>query len=124
VHPMPAGFLKQLLEEIIPATDLPADDARAFADQVLERSPILGSTTSGASSRRIKKKNSGSASCRSSPDALSRISRSPRLRTCCSPARRWSPLGEAARVPDFAAATTRWMAVLAGDGVEGALARD
>jgi len=37
-HPRLGPFMKRLLfEEIIPATDLPADDARAFADQVLER---------------------------------------------------------------------------------------
>src|SRR5213079_1397648 len=37
-HPLLGPFMNRLLfEEIIPATDLPADDARAFANQVLER---------------------------------------------------------------------------------------
>src|SRR2546426_5346270 len=37
-HPLLGPFLKRLLfEEIIPATDLPAGEARAFANQVLER---------------------------------------------------------------------------------------
>jgi len=33
-------------------------------------------------------------------------------------------LGEAARIPEFVAATTRWMAVLSRDGVEAALMHD
>src|SRR2546422_761348 len=37
-HPLLGPFLKRLLfEEIIPATDIPAGDARAFANEVLER---------------------------------------------------------------------------------------
>src|SRR5258708_19683882 len=37
-HPLLGAFQKRLLfDEIIPATDLPADQARAFANQVLDR---------------------------------------------------------------------------------------
>ncbi|HLZ46661.1 MAG TPA: hypothetical protein VKQ05_13385, partial [Gemmatimonadales bacterium] len=36
-HPMLGPFMRQLLEEIISATEIPELEARAFADQVLER---------------------------------------------------------------------------------------
>ena len=36
-HPMLGPFMKQLFKEIIPAANIPEPEARAFADQVLER---------------------------------------------------------------------------------------
>jgi len=124
VHPMLAPFLKHLFKEIIPATDLPADDARAFADQVLERfaNPwlehewrIIATNQEEKFRIRVVPLISG----RAQPDlALAAAAHLLFTRTPLE------SLGEAARIPEFAAATTRWMAVLAGDGVEGALARD
>ena len=124
VHPMLAPFLKQLFKEIIPATDLPPDDARAFADQVLERfaNPwlehewrIIATNQTEKFRIRVVPLISG----RAQPDLA--LAAAAHLLFTRAPL---ESLGEAARIPEFAAATTRWMAVLAGDGVEGALARD
>ena len=124
VHPMLAPFLKQLFKEIIPATDLPPDDARAFADQVLERfaNPwlehewrIIATNQAEKFQIRVVPLISG----RAQPDLA--LAAAAHLLFTRAPL---ESLGEAARIPEFAAATTRWMAVLAGDGVEGALARD
>jgi tagaturonate reductase len=124
VHPMLAGFIKQLFKEIIPATDLPADDARAFADQVLERfaNPwldhewrIIATNQEEKFRIRVVPLISG----RGQPDLA--LAAAAHLLFTRAPL---ESLGEAARIPEFTEATTRWMAVLAGDGVEGALARD
>jgi tagaturonate reductase len=124
-HPLLGPFLKRVLfEEIIPATDLPADAARAFAHAVLERfaNPWLEHEWRVIATNQEDKF---------------------RIRVVPIIVRRWAPglalaaaahltftrasfdaLGEAARIPEFAAATTRWMDVLARDGVEAALAHD
>ncbi len=124
VHPMLAPFLKQLLEEIIPATDLPADDARAFADQVLERfaNPwlehewrVIATNQEEKFRIRVVPLISG----RAQPD-LALAAAAHLLFTHAD----LDSLGEAAKIPEFAEVTTRWMAVFARDGVEGALARD
>ena len=124
VHPMLAPFLKQLFKEIIPATDLPADDARAFADQVLERfaNPWLDHewriiATNQEEKFRIRVV--PLISRRAQPDL--ELAAAAHLLFTRAPI---ASLGEAARIPEFVAATTRWMAVLARDGVEAALAHD
>jgi len=124
VHPTLAPFLKQLFKEIIPATDLPADDARAFADQVLERfaNPWLDHewriiATNQEEKFRIRVV--PLISRRAQPEL--ELAAAAHLLFTRAPL---ASLGEAARIPEFAAATTRWMAVLARDGVEAALAHD
>ncbi|HEY3221707.1 MAG TPA: hypothetical protein VGJ80_13320 [Gemmatimonadales bacterium] len=128
VHPMLAPFLKQLFEEIIPATDLPADDARAFADQVLERfaNPWLEHEW-----RIIATNQEEKFRIRVAPLIVSRADKTPPSSLALAAAAHLTftrapldSLGEAARIPEFAAATTRWMAVLARDGVEAALTHD
>jgi tagaturonate reductase len=116
------AFQKRLLfDEIIPATDLPADQARAFAHQVLERfaNPWLEHeyrviATNQEEKFRIR--------------VVPLISRRPQPSLALAAAAHLTftrasleTLGEAARIPEFAAATTRWMAVLKRDGVETAL---
>ncbi len=124
VHPMLAPFLKQLFEEIIPATDLPADDARAFADQVLERfaNPWLDHewriiATNQEEKFRIRVV--PLITRRAAPGLA--LAAATHLTFARAP---FESLGEAARIPEFAEATKRWMAVLAQDGVEAALAHD
>jgi len=122
VHPLLCAFQKRLLfDEIIPATDLPADDARAFAHQVLERfaNPWLEHeyrviATNQEDKFRIR--------------VVPLISRRPQPTLALAAAAHLtftrSPLeslGEAARIPEFVTATGRWIAILARDGVDAAL---
>jgi tagaturonate reductase len=136
VHPLLAPFLKQLFKEIIPATDLPADDARAFADQVLERfaNPWLEhewrviATNQEEKfrirvvplivSRALKRRLGDNASPEGLSLALAAAAHLTFTRASLE------TLGEAARIPQFVTTTERWMAILARDGVEAALAHE
>ena len=121
-HPLLGEFQKRLLfDEIIPATDLPVDQARAFAHQVLERfaNPWLEHeyrviATNQEEKFRIR--------------VLPLIARRPQPSLALAAAAHLTflrapleSLREAAQIPEFAAATTRWMGVLTRDGVEAAL---
>jgi tagaturonate reductase len=122
VHPLLAPFLKQLFKEIILATDLPADDARAFADQVLERfaNPWLEHEWRVIATNQEEKfriRLLPLISGRAQPDLA--LAAAAHLLFTRAPL---ESLGEAARIPEFARATRGWMALLAGDGVEAALA--
>jgi tagaturonate reductase len=131
-HPLLGPFQKRLLfEEIIPATDLPVDAARAFAYQVLERfaNPWLEheyrviATNQEEKfrirvvpllvSRALKRRPGDNAS----PEGLALATAAHLTYT----GTRLESLREVAQIPEFVAATTRWMDVLAQDGVEGAL---
>ena len=131
-HPLLGQFQKRLLfEEIIPATDIPADEARAFAHMVLERfaNPWLEHEYRVIAtnqedkfrirvvplivSRALKRRLGDTAS----PEGLA-LASAAHLTFLGAPL---DALGEAARIPEFAAATTQWMAVLSRDGVEAAL---
>lgn len=115
VHPMLAPFLKQLFEEIIPATDIPADDARAFADQVLERfaNPwlehewrVIATNQEEKFRIRVVPLITGGVQ----PDLA--VAAAAHLLFTRAPL---ESLGEAARLPEFARRTKGWMAMLAGD---------
>ena len=131
-HPLLGPFMKRLLfEDIIPATDLPVTEANAFAHQVLERfaNPFLEheyrviATNQEEKfrirvvplivSRALKRRLGDNAS----PEGLALATAAHLKFTRTS----LESLGEAARIPDFAGVTTRWMNVLARDGVEAAL---
>jgi mannitol-1-phosphate/altronate dehydrogenase len=140
-HPLLAAFQKRLLfDEIIPATDIPADDARAFAHQVLERfaNPWLEHeyrviATNQEEKFRIRVLPLILASFRTravAEPALQRTDKTPGSCLALASAAhltftraRLDALGDAARIPEFAAATTRWMAVIAEQGVETALSQ-
>jgi mannitol-1-phosphate/altronate dehydrogenase len=115
-----------LFDEIIPATDLPADQARAFANQVLERfaNPWLEHEYRVIAtnqldkfkirvvplivSRALKRRLGDDAS----PEGLA-LATAAHLTYTGAPL---DSLAEAARIPGFVAATKRWMAILARDG--------
>ena len=124
-HPRLGPFLKRLLfEEIIPATDLSADQARAFAHQVLERfaNPWLEHEW-----RIIATNQEDKFRIRVVPLIVRRSAPGLALAAAAHLTFTRAPfesLGEAARIPEFAAATTRWIDVLARDGVEVALTHD
>jgi tagaturonate reductase len=121
-HPLLGPFMKRLLfEEIIPATEVPADDARAFAHQVLERfaNPWLEHEYRVIATNQDEK-----FRIRVVPLIVRRPAPNLALAAAAHLTFTKAPfdaLGDAARIPEVAAATTRWMAVLAQDGVEGAL---
>ncbi len=126
VHPMLAPFLKQLFKEIIPATDLPADDARAFADQVVERfaNPWLEHEW-----RVIATNQEDKFRIRVVPLIVRRPAPAPGLALAAAAHLTFTrapleALGEAARIPEFVEATTRWMDLLKRDGIEAALTHD
>jgi len=117
VHPLFGPFMKRLLfDEIIPATEIPADDARAFANQVLERfaNPWLEHewrviATNQEEKFRIR--------------VLPVIVRRPAAGLALAAAAHLTftrasleTLGDAARIPEFVTTTERWMAILARDG--------
>ena len=131
-HPLLGAFQKRLLfDEIIPATDLPASEARAFAHQVLERfaNPWLEheyrviATNQEEKfkirvvplivSRALKRRLGDNAS----PEGLALATAAHLTYTGVSLA----SLSEVAQIPEFAAATTRWMDLLTRDGAEAAL---
>ncbi len=124
-HPRLGPFLKRILfEEIIPATDLPADQARAFAHEVLER---FGNPWLDHEWRVIATNQEDKFRIRVVPLIVRRSAPGLALAAAAHLTFTRAPfesLGEAARIPEFVAATTRWMAVLAQGGVEAALAHD
>ena len=140
-HPLLGAFQKRLLfEEIIPATDLPADDARAFAHQVLERfaNPWLEHqwrviSTNQEEKFRIRVVPLIVASFRTravAEPALQGTDKTRATSLALAAAAHLTfthapvdALGDAARIPAFVAATTQWMAVLARDGIEAALSQ-
>jgi len=121
-HPLLGAFQKRLLfEEIIPATDIPADQARAFAHQVLERfaNPWLEHEY-----RVIATNQEDKFRIRVVPLIVRRPASAFALAAAAHLTFTRAPLdalGEAARIPEFVAATTGWMAILKRDGVEAAL---
>src|SRR3989441_3069476 len=141
-HPRLGPFLKRLLfEEIIPATDLSADQARAFAHQVLERfaNPwldhewrVIATNQQDKFWIRVVPLIVASFRTRDVAEPALQGTDKTRLSNLCLAAAAhltftrapFESLGEAARIPEFVAATTRWMAVLSRDGVEAALMHD
>jgi tagaturonate reductase len=121
-HPPFAAFQKRLLfDEIIPATDLPPAEARAFADQVLERfaNPWLDHEWRVIATNQAEK-----FQIRVVPLIVRRPAPGLALAAAVHLAFTHAPfedLGAAARIPEFAAATKRWQAILTRDGVEAAL---
>jgi tagaturonate reductase len=121
-HPLLAAFQKRLLfDEIIPATDLPEAEARAFANQVLERfaNPwlkheyrVIATNQEDKFRIRVLPLISGRAQPKLALAAAAHLAftRLP-----------FEALGDAVRIPEFAAATREWMTVIARDGVEAAL---
>ena len=138
-HPLLGEFQKRLLfDEIIPATNIPGDQARAFAHQVLERfaNPWLEHeyrviATNQEEKFRIRVLPLILASFRTravAEPALPRTDKTSASALSLAAAAhltftqaRLESLGEAARIPEFAAATTTWMTVLKRDGVNAAL---
>ncbi len=132
-HPRLAEFLRGLLfDEIIPATDLPPDAAAAFARSVVDRfrNPWLDHEW-----RVILTNQEAKMRIRVVPLIVAfakrpGIQREPeRLALACAAHLTLTKLpigalGDAAALPSFVAATTRWMHVLERNGVEGALAVD
>jgi len=124
-HPLLGAFQKRLLfDEIIPATDIPADDARTFAHQVLERfaNPWLEHeyrviATNQEEKFRIRVLPLILASVRRPAPGLS-LAAAAHLTFTRAPL---NTLGEAAQIPEFAIATKRWMEVLSRDGALAAL---
>jgi len=122
-HRLLGPFLKRLLfEEIIPATDIPAAEARAFAHHVLERfaNPwlehewrVIATNQEEKFRIRVLPLISG----RAQPDLA--LAAAAHLLFTRAPL---ESLGEAARIPEFARATRGWMALLSGGSVEAALA--
>ena len=121
-HPLLGAFQKRLLfEEIIPATDLPADQARAFAHAVLER---FANSWLEHEWRVIATNQEEKFRIRVVPLIVRRPA--PALALAAAAHLTFlraalDTLGEAAQIPEFTAATTRWMEVLSRDGVEAAL---
>jgi tagaturonate reductase len=124
-------FLRRLLfDEIIPATALPPDAATAFARSVLDRfrNPWLDHEW-----RVILTNQEAKMRIRVVPLIVAfvqRLHRAPEhLALACAAHLTLAKLpigtlGDAAALPDFVEATTRWMRVLEREGVQGALARD
>jgi len=121
-HPLLGGFQKRLLfDEIIPATDLPAADARAFANQVLERfaNPWLEHEYRVIATNQEEK-----FRIRVLPLIGRRLQPSLALAAAAHLTfthASLASLGEAAQIPEFAAAATRWMDVLTREGALAAL---
>jgi len=130
-HPRLSAFLRRVLfDEIIPATDLPADAAKQFARSVVERfrNPWLDHEwrvilTNQETKMRIRVVPLIVASAQRrgrAPEGLA-LACAAHLAHLRVPV---EALAEASRLPDFVAATTRWMRVLEREGAEGALAHD
>ena len=130
-HPLLGPFLNRLLfEEIIPATDLPAGEARSFAQQVLERFPnpwlehewrvIATNQEDKFRIRVVPLISRGSRGSRGSQPGLA-LAAAAHLTFTRAPI---DSLGEAAQIPKFVRETTRWMEILKQDGVEAALTHD
>jgi len=124
-HPRLGVFLRRLLfDEIIPATDLPADAANAFARSVVDR---FGNPWLDHEWRVILTNQEAKMRIRVVPLIVAAAKPPQRLALACAahlivtklPI---DALGDAAALPAFVEATTRWMRVLERDGVEEALA--
>ena len=121
-HPQLSAFMKKMVfEEIIPATDLPAAEARSFANQVLERfaNPWLEHEYRVIATNQEEK-----FRIRVVPLIVRRPAPGLALAAAVHLAFIRAPfdaLGEAARIPEFANATKRWQSILAKDGIEAAL---
>jgi tagaturonate reductase len=130
-HPRLGALLRRILfEEIIPATDLPADAAESFARSVVERfrNPWLEHEW-----RVIATNQDAKMRIRVVPLVLAYATKRGRLPEGLALAcagyltlARLQPdaLAPLDRVPGFVDATTRWMVALERDGVLGALAHD
>ena len=130
-HARVGAFLRRILfDEIIPATNLPADTATPYAAAVVERfrNPWLDHEwRTIATNQEVKfrirvvpligeyMKRRGRV-----PDGLA-LAAAAHLAFLQQPV---EALGDAARLPDFVSTVERWKAVIARDGVEGALAHD
>jgi len=130
-HPRLGAFLRRMLfDEIIPATDLPAGAAEQFAQSVVERfrNPWLDHEwrvilTNQETKMRIRlvplivafAQRRGRA-----PEGLA-LACAAHLAHLQVPV---ESLAEASRLPDFVAATTRWMRLLEREGAVGALSHD
>src|SRR5258705_7335592 len=116
-HPLLGPFMKRLLfDEIIPATEIPADDARAFANHVLER---FANPSPQHEWRVISTNQEGKFRIRVVPLIVRRPA--PGLSLAAAAHLTFTrasleTLGEAARIPEFVTTTERWMAILARDG--------
>ena len=119
-HPLLGAFQKRLLfDEIIPATDIPVDQAHTFAHDVLERfaNPWLEHEYRVIATNQEEK-----FRIRVVPVIVRGFGPGLALAAAANLTFLRAPLdalGEAARIPEFVAATQDWMAVL---GREGALA--
>jgi tagaturonate reductase len=130
-HPLLGTFLRRILfDEIIPATDLPAEAAEAFARSVMERfrNPWLDHewrmiATNQEAKLRIRVLPLISAFAnrrRRVPEGLA-VACAAHLTFLQQPLEALS--GES-RVPGFLEAVARWRAVIEHEGIEGALAHD
>jgi len=130
-HPRLGAFLRRVLfDEIIPATDLPADAAEHFAQSVVERfrNPwlehewrvILTNQETKMRIRVVPLIVSFGQRRERAPGGLA-LACAAHLALLKLPV---DSLAEASRLPDFVEATTRWMRVLEHEGVEAALAHD
>lgn len=129
-HPHLGEFLRRLLfDEIIPATALPADAATAFARSVVDRfrNPwldhewrvILTNQEAKMRIRVVPLIVAFDQQLRRAPEGLA-LACAAHLTLTKLPI---DALGDAADLPRFAEATTRWMGVLEREGAEGALWR-
>lgn len=121
-HPLLGAFQRRLLfEEIIPATDLPSNEARSFAHQVLERfaNPWLEHEWRVIATNQEEKFRIRVVPLivRRPAPGLALAAAAHLMYTKAS----FEALGDAARSPEFVEATKRWMTVLAQGGVEAAL---
>ncbi|HEY7194082.1 MAG TPA: tagaturonate reductase [Gemmatimonadales bacterium] len=127
-HPRLGAFLRRILfDEIIPATDVPAEAALQFAHSVVERfrNPWLDhewrmiATNQAAKMQiRVVPLIGAFASRRGqAPEGLA-LACAAHLKFLRQPV---EALGEATRVPGFPQAVARWSGVLEQKGVEGAL---
>jgi len=130
-HPKLGAFLRRILfDEIIPATDLPAEAAVPFAHSVIERfrNPWLDHEW-----RTIATNQETKMRIRVEPVIVASTNRRQRapegLALACAAHLTFlrvpiETLPEASRLPAFVAAVARWSKVIAQEGVEGALAHD
>ena len=124
-HPRLGAFLRRMLfDEIIPATDLPADAAQQFAQSVVERfrNPWLDHEW-----RVILTNQEAKMRIRVVPLIVAAAKPPQRLALACAAHLMVTKLpidalGDAAALPAFVEATTRWIRVLEHEGVEGTLA--
>ena len=130
-HPKLGAFLRRILfEEIIPATDLPAEGAAQFAHLVIER---FGNPWLDHEWRTISTNQEAKMRIRVEPLIVAFTNRRQRapegLALACAAHLTFlrapmETLAEASRLPGFVAAVARWRAVITQEGVEGALTHD